>query len=185
LTQGYTDEDPSCSPDGKWVVYDSFDNGKWTLQKLALDSGRSSTVIEGVSYFSAYDPAISPDGKWIACRYASARDKPIQLAVVPFAGGGPAMIFDMPTSPYDYWMVNGAYAYPPVRWSRDGQALTYIVTQGGVSNIWSQSPKGGPPKQLTHFQNQQIFSFDWSPTGDLVLSRGSITSDAVLIKDFQ
>jgi Tol biopolymer transport system component len=82
-------------------------------------------------------------------------------------------------------LVNGGYAYPPVRWSRDGQALTYIVTQGGVSNIWSQPIKGGPPRQLTRFQDQQIFSFDWSPAGDLVLSRGSKTSDAVLIKNFQ
>ncbi|MGC9996128.1 MAG: protein kinase [Terriglobia bacterium] len=185
LTQDVNDEYPSCSPDGKWVVYDSLDKGKWILQRLALDGGQPSPVIEGVSYFSAYDPAISPDGKWIACRYASAQDKPTQLAVIPFAGGGPSMIFDMPASTYDYWLVNGGYAYPPVRWSRDGQALTYIVTQGGVSNIWSQPIKGGPPRQLTRFQDQQIFSFDWSPAGDLVLSRGSKTSDAVLIKNFQ
>jgi len=185
LTQDVNDEFPSCSPDGKWVVYDSLDKSRWVLQRLALDGGRPSTVIEGGSYQSAYEPAISPDGKWIACSYVPARNKPTRLAVVPFAGGAPSMIFDVPASPYDYWLVNGGYAYPPVRWSRDGQALTYIVTQGGVSNIWSQPLKGGPPRQLTHFQDQQIYYFDWSPAGDLVLSRGSITSDAVLIKNVQ
>jgi Tol biopolymer transport system component/tRNA A-37 threonylcarbamoyl transferase component Bud32 len=185
LTQDVNDEYPSCSPDGKWVVYDFLDKGKWILQRLALDGGRPSTVIEGGSYQSAYGAAISPDGKWIACRFVPALTKPTQLAVVPFAGGAPSVIFDMPASPYDYWLVNAGYAYPPVRWSRDGQALTYIVTQGGVSNIWSQPIKGGPPKQLTHYQDQQIYYFDWSPTGDLVLSRGTIASDAVLIKNFQ
>jgi hypothetical protein len=42
-----------------------------------------------------------------------------------------------------------------------------------------------PPRQLTPFQNQQIYYFDWSPAGDLVLSRGTIASDSVLIKNFQ
>ena len=63
--------------------------------------------------------------------------------------------------------------------------MTYIVTKEGVSNVWAQSLKGGPPQQLTRFNEQQIFYFDWSPQGDLVLSRGSITSDAVLIQNLR
>ena len=84
-----------------------------------------------------------------------------------------------------YWMANGVYPNPPVRWAPDGDALTYVVTKVGVSNMWAQALKGGPPKQLTYFKEQQIFYFDWSPQGDLVLSRGSVTSDAVLIRNLR
>jgi len=30
---------------------------------------------------------------------------------------------------------------------------------------------------LTHLKELQIFYFDWSPQGDLVLSRGNVSSD--------
>jgi Tol biopolymer transport system component len=82
-------------------------------------------------------------------------------------------------------MVNGVYSGPRIRWAPDGEALTYIVTKAGVSNIWAQPLSDGPPQQLTHFKEEQIFSFDWSPQGDLVLSRGSVTSDAVLIRNLK
>jgi Tol biopolymer transport system component len=54
-----------------------------------------------------------------------------------------------------------------------------------VSNIWSQPLDGGPPKQITKFTSGQIFSFDWSRDGkqQLVCSRGTQTTDVILIKD--
>ena len=45
---------------------------------------------------------------------------------------------------------------------------------------------GGPPKQLTDFKEGKIFAFDWSPDGkDLLLSRGDVSNDVVLISDFR
>jgi hypothetical protein len=42
---------------------------------------------------------------------------------------------------------------------------------------------GGPPTPLTNFNEGLIFSFDWSLDGSqLVLARGSITDDAVLLR---
>jgi Tol biopolymer transport system component len=91
----------------------------------------------------------------------------------------------MTASPPSYRIAQAVYPFPSVRWAPDGEALTYVVTKAGVSNIWSQPLKGGPPQQLTHFTDQQIFYFDWSPQGDLVLSRGSVASDAVLIRNLR
>jgi Tol biopolymer transport system component len=72
------------------------------------------------------------------------------------------------------------------QWSTDGLALTYVDTQKGASNIWSQPLSGGPPKKLTDFRSDQIFSFAWSPDGkQLALARGTETSDVVLIRDFK
>jgi hypothetical protein len=55
----------------------------------------------------------------------------------------------------------------------------------GVDNIWEQPVTGGPPKPMTHFTSDKIFSFDWSRDGRLALSRGTDTTDAVLIKNFR
>jgi Tol biopolymer transport system component len=73
-----------------------------------------------------------------------------------------------------------------LRWTVDGRALTYVLTAGDVSNVWSQPVSGGPAKQLTSFKSSRIFSFDWSPDGEqLILSRGTATSDVVLISNFR
>jgi hypothetical protein len=66
----------------------------------------------------------------------------------------------------------------------EARALTYIVTKNGVSDIWAQPIDGGPPKQLTDFTSDMIFSYAWSRDGKkLALARGSKTSDVVLISD--
>lgn len=71
-----------------------------------------------------------------------------------------------------------------LRWTPDGQAITYINTRDAVSNIWSQPISGGPPKQLTQFTSEQIEAFDWSRDGQLICSRGYTARDVVLISNF-
>jgi hypothetical protein len=59
-------------------------------------------------------------------------------------------------------------------------------TRLGRYEILSLPLDGGPPKQLTDFKADQIFWFDFSRDGkQLALSRGTQTSDVVLIKDFR
>ena len=73
-----------------------------------------------------------------------------------------------------------------LRWSPDGRELSYIVTRAGVSNIWSQPIDGGPPKQLTDFNSNLIFFYDWSRDGkQFALARGTVSSDVVLINDLR
>ena len=68
----------------------------------------------------------------------------------------------------------------------DGKAVEYVLTQEGVSNIWEQQLRGGPPKQITNFKSGLIFAFDWSWDGkQLALTRGSENSDVILISNFR
>jgi Tol biopolymer transport system component len=53
--------------------------------------------------------------------------------------------------------------YP--RWAPKGDALQYVLTKNGVSNLWEQKLGGGPPKQMTNFQSGRIFDFAWSHNG--------------------
>ncbi|MEK6320486.1 MAG: protein kinase [Acidobacteriota bacterium] len=168
LTQGEGEYFPTCSPDGKWVVYTPVSSGgKLSLWKIPIDGGDPVQINERVSV----KPAISPDGKWIA--FQTTGDQPTsgpKLAIVPFDGGQPLKLLDVPLAQF--------------RWSADGKAILYLDDKEGVSNIWSQALDGGAPKQLTKFPADQIFSFDWSRDGKMIVcSRGVVTTDVVLIKD--
>jgi Tol biopolymer transport system component len=73
-----------------------------------------------------------------------------------------------------------------LKFTPDGQSITYIDNHDGSSNIWSVPTEGGTPRKLTNFTSQDIFDFAWSPDGkQLVLSRGTQYSDAVLISNFR
>jgi Tol biopolymer transport system component len=73
-----------------------------------------------------------------------------------------------------------------VTWAADSQSLMYVVTHGGVSNIWAQPLAGDPPRQVTKFTSDRIFSYAWSHDGkQLAVVRGSTLSDIVLISSSQ
>jgi eukaryotic-like serine/threonine-protein kinase len=170
LTSGGTNGAPSCSPDGKWVVFNASHGGDYTLWRIPIQGGTPQQLTD---YASSY-PSVSPDGKWIAFDEYSYRGAN-KIGVIPFAGGQPVRTFD-----YD---AHSSVGYPIIRWTHDGRALTYVLDQQGVSNIWEQPFEGGPPKQLTDFTGGQIFNYAWSKDGQqLALARGSQTNDVVLIR---
>jgi Tol biopolymer transport system component len=132
-------------------------------------------------------PAFSPDGKRIA--YIASPASPVinptspsaslpnQLKVIAFEGGAPLQQFNWPASA-------GLFANP--QWTPGGDAIDYVLTHNGVSNIWRQNLVGGAPKQITNFELGQIFDFDWSRDGrQLALTRGSESSDVVMIRNFR
>jgi Tol biopolymer transport system component len=102
-----------------------------------------------------------------------------KLAILPFAGGAAVKTFSLPQG-----TLNLNFGVR-IHWNPDSRAVGFIRNLKGVSNIWEQPLAGGPPKQVTHFTSGRIFNFAWSPEGDMVLARGSQSSDVVLIRDFQ
>jgi Tol biopolymer transport system component len=172
LTQGKEDLFPSISPDGQWVVFNSVQAGNMVLMKIPSEGGAAVQLTDYLAGLSS----VSPDGRWIACYYFPSKNELPSLAMVPFAGGQPAKGFPLPTT---------IASDSPVHWTPDGQAISFINTVNGVANIWEQPVEGGPPKPMTHFTSDKIFWFDWSHDGRLALSRGTDTTDALLIKNFQ
>ena len=71
-------------------------------------------------------------------------------------------------------------------WAPSGDAIDYVLTHNGVSNIWRRNLAAGAPKQITNFESGQIFDFDWSHDGkQLALTRGSESSDVIMIRNFR
>ena len=172
LTNGIYEDWPDLSPDGQWVIYHGSDSSGDRIWKVSVEGGTPLPLSDK----SARHPVFSPDGKLIACFLRDDRSA-WQLAVLPVSGGEALKTFPVPVSVADQW------AGP--RWSPDSRAITYVVTKGGVSNLWSQPLTGEPAKQLTNFQQDQIFTFAWSRDGQkLALVRGVNAKSVILIRDF-
>jgi Tol biopolymer transport system component len=171
LTRGAGEWFPQVTPDDKWLVYqalaqDELDRLIW---KMPLDGGAPVRLTD----FPSYAPVLSPDGKLIVCNYRERPEASVKTAVLSIDGGPPLRTFDLP---------GANLPDRPVRWTPDGGALAYIKVDDGVSNIWSQPWRGGPPKQLTFFKSEEILNFAWSRDGkQLALARGVTVSDVVLI----
>ena len=169
LTRGNIDDDAAVSADSRWVIYDSRSSGEWNVWKASIDGGDPVQLTD----YTSREVRISPDGRLIACEYREDINSPWRYAIIPFEGGKPIQVFDL--AGRDHF-----------GWSKDSRSIIYNDTRGGVGNIWSYPLDGGPPKQLTSFKTEQIYNFNWSSDGkQLVLARGTTTSDVVLITDFK
>jgi TolB protein len=170
LTNSEFNRNPSITPDGKWVVFVSLSSKQTpTIWKVPIEGGAAVQINDKYSVA----PVVSPDGKLIACYYWDEMlNSQLGIAVIPFDGGEPVKKFNLPST--------------FVRWTQDGRGLVYIDNRGGVSNLWMQPLDEGKPVQLTNFQTDQIFAFDWSPDGkQLTLARGTVASDVVLFSDLK
>ena len=170
LTYGKTESNVSVTPDSNWIFFDSTDAGFPGIWKVSIDGGEPIQVTQRY----AEDAEVSRDGKFFTSSFRENRDASWRYALFSIDGGEPLKVFDPP---------GGSDRF---RWSLDGRSLTYDLTNKGVTNIWSYPLNGGQPKQLTDFKNDQIFNFRWSPDGkSLVVARGTVMADMIMIRDFR
>jgi eukaryotic-like serine/threonine-protein kinase len=166
LTHGDSDSLPQITPDGKSLIYGSSSSGKLRLWKQRLAGGAPESVIER----AVAGAVVSPDGKWIAFYTFDEAAGRWGIAAMPTQGGDPTKLS---------YVVDSAIA-----WMSDSKAVTYVNNRNGVSNLWSQTLDGRPPKQLTNFTSGSIFNFAWSRDGkQMFLARGAVNSDVVLISN--
>ena len=173
LVHGEIDS-PTCSPDQTAIFYYTTDVPQ-KLLKVPVQGGSPQYVGNGLGDLVGNSIDISPDGKYLVYPYTQFGRVPSEgwkLAVIPANGGHPVAQFAVPSE------AGGVR----VRWSANGKALLYVVTQDGVSNLWEQPLTGGKPKQITRFTSSQIFDFNWTlDRTRLLMSRGSENRDAVLL----
>jgi serine/threonine protein kinase len=176
LTSGLADSFPAVSPDSRWVIYTTYEGAKPTLWKVSIDGGTPVQITDHVAIVAS----ISPDGKYIAYTYPESSDPFApgnRVAIMPFEGGPNINTFEVPTS---------GTVTTVLQWAADGKSIFYSVNANNVSNIWSQSTEGGPPKQVTDFKEFLITGFSWSRDGkQLACTRGTLVRDAVLITDLK
>lgn len=160
LTFGDANFYPSCSADSKWVFYENQNSDKIKVWKVPIDGGNP----EQITNEYARMPVVSPDNQFMACRYYDENRARKGIAIIPVQGGPPRkFVSEIPTK-----------LFQRVQWISNGQALTYIKADNGVSNIWSYNLDDGSKQQLTNFKENQIFAYAWSPDSkQLACQRGA------------
>jgi len=168
---------PVCSPDLQSVFYVDWSapNKIW---RVSIEGGTPILVANGLGFGIDSQLVISPDGKFLAYAFEESTPEPVnKLAVLPVDGSSPARVLEVPG-----WTFDGQC----LRWSPDGKGLQSLVARDGVTNIWELPLAGGKPKQLTKFTSGQTFDFNWFPLGkQLLLTRGDVSSDVVLLSNFR
>lgn len=167
---------PQITPDGKWVIFSARSAGRWALWKVSIDGGDVSPLTSEQTHWAS----VSPDGKIIACLgQEDVPEAPIKLVLVSAQDGKILNRFNL------VGVVASPDIVPVLRWKPNNEAVTYISTENGVSNIYLQPVNGGSAVKITNFSADNLFSFDWSNDGKaIVFARGLIRDDLILIENF-
>jgi Tol biopolymer transport system component len=181
LTSGKFDRSPSCSPDGKWVIYSSFVASDSMARIFKVSTG-GGTPVELFRGTVSSPPAVSPDGSLVAYgkiegQGAGAKSK---IVVQKTEGGASLQEIEMPSTSN----------VQRLGWTPDGRAFTYVRnTTGNRENLYMQPLAGGAPVQLTHFDSEPalVASYAWSRDGKkLAITRARYNdTDVVMFSGFR
>ena len=178
ISKGLRDVGPECSSDSKWAYF--IERTSYSVERVPVSGGASEKIpgtpipnaIVATAHFS-----LSPDGKRLAFTVDTGTTGPvIKIAVIPLdAGPKPQIQFLDP---------NPGISVVGARFTPDGKAIVYPVTEKGVDNLWLQPLDGTKLRELTNFKSDSIAGFRWSSDGKtLAVLQRRDEGDVVLLRD--
>ncbi len=145
------------------------------VYRMPPDGGAAAQVMSVPGTPRAWLIRVSPDGKQIAFLYQEGDPIPVTKVGVAAAEGG-SLQFTR-TLPM---------GWTGLHWAPSGKAIQYLLLRNGATNLWEQPLTGEDPRQITNFPSGRIFDFAWSRDGkQLLLTKGSQSSDVILIRNFR
>jgi Tol biopolymer transport system component len=180
LTNGGLDRAPSCTPDGKWVVYKSNSAGVGHIMRVSTD-GMPVELASGAVYL----PAVSPDGKLVVYErlIGEGAKQKREFVIQSIEGGAPIRVLS-PSATMQF-----ATTMQPFGWFPDGRALVVVQDTGLAQNLFRLPLAGGDLVQLTHFDSEPLLvrAAAWSRDGKkLAITRQRRnTTDAVMFTNFR
>jgi serine/threonine protein kinase len=170
LTNGNVDEVAAFSADGRVVYYQHWSEGKVHLFRIPFSGGQAVQLSE----LQMTMPSVSHKGDRILVRYYDETTKQWKVGIISAADGKLLQTVDISLT---------TQGYP--RFSPDDKSLIYGETHNSVSNLWKKPVAGGDGTQFTHFPSEEIFNSFITPDGTLVMGRGHVESDAIVIRNFR
>jgi Tol biopolymer transport system component len=156
------------SPDGRWITFTAAIGGPASLWRVASDGGAPELVAANMDRSS-----LSPDGtQIIGVRTEGPR---YGVALMPVAGGPATWV----PAPAAAGTGEGIY-----RFAADGQSVYFTTSER--TNLWSWRPGADAAVKVTNFSDSSIVTGALSANGRAMLvSRGPVTQDAFLIRNFR
>jgi Tol biopolymer transport system component/predicted Ser/Thr protein kinase len=178
LSDGTRDTIPTCSADSKLAYF--IDSSGNRLKRVAIDGGTPEivpgSVVPRALIVQAFFLDRSPDGHLLALLVIVGESNPIhKIALIPLDAGSQAQVRLLDPNPA---LTDGA------RFTPDGKALVYPITQQGVDNLWMQPLDGSAGRQITNFKSDQVFGVQFSPDGkNLAVLQRRTEADVVLLRE--
>jgi Tol biopolymer transport system component/DNA-binding winged helix-turn-helix (wHTH) protein len=164
----------ALSPDGREVFFIKRGDGPAAIWKVSIDGGTPVPVSHLTGATAEGFLSISPDGKWLAYQHVSTSQQPreghtLRIGVLPTDGAAEPKLFDL------------SARRSITQWSADSAAFDYATGTFNSSSLWRQPIAVGEPQKLCDFPDR-IFNLARSRDGkNLVVSRGELQGDALLI----
>ncbi len=172
LTKSNADEMPAFSADNQWVYYNHWSGGKVHIFKVPATGGDPAQV----TTFQAEMPTMSHRGDRMTARYYDDKTLQWKVGVISTADGKLLQVLDLDPG------INGGTP----AWLPGDEAVVFYQTKNQIPNLWKLSLKNGERSQLTHFTTPEVlFSYDIDAGGQLVIGRGRVDSDAILLRNFR
>lgn len=170
----YDGRQPSWSPDGKWIAFQSNRDGHYRIWLIAPDGTQAHPAAK--EPYEEREPAWSPDGKWLA--FTSSRDGKFDIWARNIADGGVRKLS------------NGPGGNSRASWSPDGTHIAYVSDRMGATGIYVADMEGH--ETLAAKANVMAFGMNvpmgtptWTADGKHVLWARIADGKAVLMKDDQ
>jgi Tol biopolymer transport system component/imidazolonepropionase-like amidohydrolase len=157
---------PSWSPDGATIVFQSYRRGTWDIWAVRAD-GSDPTPLTGGAHDDR-EPHWSPDGRRIA--FSSDRSGNYDLWMLDVESGNLEQITWDP-----------ANDFAPA-WSPDGQEIAFVSTRSSAPGIWAVT-LGGTERLLATFDGT-VNAPSWRPgTSEVAFNGVTGTTSALLLSD--
>jgi Tol biopolymer transport system component len=152
------DDVPHWSPDGRWIAYQTNRYDGWNVALMSPD-GKYHGLLGWSEYATEFD-SWSPDGKSV-------------LVDSNRQGDFDLYRYDIPdTDPIQWGLLEGKIVSDDSAvegaavWSPDGKQIAFSSNRDGDFEVYVMSADGGPQRQLTH-NNVDDIVMDWQALHDL------------------
>jgi Tol biopolymer transport system component len=169
---GY-DYQPDCSPDGRWVVYSSYNKDAIELWALNLETKKPQQLTSGGAV--NVEPRFSPDGKRIAFVSTSYK-RHLHIFLGEFSNGElrnvQRLTGETRSNQPRYYYGEFDHEISPA-WSADGSELLFVSNRGriyGTGGFWRMKAESGAEAREIHFEETTWkASPDFSPDGKRIV----------------
>ncbi|SNT76598.1 Tol-Pal system beta propeller repeat protein TolB [Paracoccus seriniphilus] len=143
---------PQFSPDGKSILFTSFDSGFPQIRVLDVASVTSRPLTQGGDSM-AFSPRYSPDGRWIV--YSLEKGGNTDIWLMDSATGAQRPLTTSPS-------IETSPSFSP-----DGKRIVFESDRSGTPQLYIIGLNGGEPERIS-FGEGRYGAPAWSPKGDMI-----------------